>query len=145
MAKQPGREELAYIQSQVLALQEQMASLQSLIAQFEAAINNLKAAADSIDAIVRGPEEVVFPLDPGFNTYVRGRPLNNDRFIVHIGLDYYAEADASTVLKIIAKMRSRLERSLQEMQERLAMLASVYEKYRQALAEAAAAVQRRTG
>lgn len=145
MSGGPSRDELAYIQSQLLALQDQITSLQSIIAQLEAAVNNLKIASDSIDAIVRGPEEVIFPLDPGFNTYIRGRPLDNDRFIVHAGLEYYVEADASTALNILARRRGRLERSLREAQERLVALVSLYEKYRQALAEAAARQRQREG
>lgn len=139
--KRLDREELAYIQGQLLALQEQIANLQAVIAQLEAAINNLNAASDSVDAIVKGPEEVVFPLDPGFNVYVRGRPLNNDRFIVHVGLNYYAEMDASNALKVISRRRGILERSLNSARERLAALASIYEKYREALASAASQAQ----
>ncbi|GAB6147636.1 prefoldin subunit alpha [Stetteria hydrogenophila] len=144
MAKQQRRaEELVYIQSQLAAIQEQIEATQALIAQLEAAVNNLKLASDSIDGIVKHGEEVIFPLDPGFNAYTRGRPLSRDRFIVHLGLEYYAETDASTALQIIARKRGRLEKSLQELRERLNALAQLYEKYKKALAEALQAAEQK--
>ncbi len=132
------QERISAIQAQLAALQEEIAGVQAAIAQLEQALSNLARAADSIDGVVRwGESEVVFPLDPGFNAAVRGRPLEKDRFIVHLGLEYYAEVDSAIALKVIASRRGRVEESLNQARQRLAALTSLYERYRAMLAEAA--------
>ena len=130
-------ERVAALQAQLAALQEQIASLQAAVAQLEQALANLVRAADSVDGVLKwGEEEVIFPLDPGFNAAVRGRPLDKDRFIVHLGMEYYAEVDSATALKILAARRGRVEESLNQARQRLAALTSLYERYQSMLAEA---------
>jgi prefoldin alpha subunit len=135
------------IYAQLQALAEEIARLQNTEAQISLALQAVRRAKDSVDAFVALGEgaEVLVPLDPNLNGYGYARIANRDRFIVALGLGYYAEVDASRALEILGSRERSLLEQLSRVREVTAEYTRLYQQYSQVLNTLLASAKRGEG
>lgn len=135
------------IYAQIQALAEEINRLQSVEAQLAMAIESVRRAKDSIDAFVtlgKGAE-VLVPLDNQLNGYGRVSVADPDKFIVALGLGYYAEVDAAKALELLGSRERSLLDQLGRLRETLSEYTRLYNQYRQVLSAVLAASARGGG
>ncbi len=140
------RARAAEIQGALAALQARLSELEGAAASIEAGIASLLKAGDSINAIVSGKGgEFLFPLDEGGNALARVTGVDSDKFIVHVGLEYYAEVDPATALTILAERRARLEQRLKAVRDEAARTVEAIRQLQAELERLAAALRQAQG
>ena len=82
------------------------------------------------------------PLDPQLNGFAYVSIAESDKFIVSLGLNYYAELDSAKALEVLSLKERALNSQLASLRETLRDYINLYERYRQVLEALAAQAQR---
>ena len=129
--------------AQMQAIAEEIAKLREAEGQIAVALEAVRRAKDSIDAIVRLQRgRILVPLDPQLNSFGFVEIAENDKFIVALGLGYYAEVDAAKALDTLSSKERGLLNQLSAVSKMIREYSDLYERYRatlQALLEQARA------
>jgi prefoldin alpha subunit len=120
--------------AQMQAVAEEISKLRAVESQVLAALDSLRRAKDSIDAFVRLKEgRILIPLDPQLNGFAYVNIAESDRFIVSLGLNYYALVDSAKALDILSNKERALTNQLSALRKMIQDYAAIYERYRQVL------------
>jgi len=120
--------------AQMQAIAEEISKLRAVEGQVLAALDSLRRAKDSIDAFVRLKKgRILIPLDPQLNGFAYVDIAENDRFIVSLGLNYYALVDSAKALDILSGKERALINQLSSLRKMIQDYAAVYERYRKVL------------
>jgi len=129
------------IYTQLQALAEEITRLRGIEAQLRAMLDSVRRAKDTLDAFVRNGRgaDILIPLDPQMNGFGYAKVGDSERFIVGLGLGYFAEVDASRGLDILSSKERALINQLEILGKSLSEYMQLYQQYRQVLASILAA------
>ncbi|MEB2837297.1 MAG: prefoldin subunit alpha [Desulfurococcales archaeon] len=137
--------DIGAVYAQMQALAEEINKLRAVEAQMVGSLESIKRAKDTIDEFVRLKEgTVLMPLDPQLNGFAYVSIAESDKFIVSLGLNYYAELDSAKALEVLSQKERALNGQLASLRETLKDYVNLYERYRQVLEALAAQAQRGT-
>lgn len=104
-------------------------SLQNQLNQVTSELNEVSNSKNFISELKTGSiEEVVIPTDRRGYVLTRAKPIDRDRVIVHIGLDYYAELPLEKAMEILITVEKDLRNTLALIQRELSNAANYYQQ-----------------
>ncbi len=135
--------DIGAVYTQMQALAEEINKLRAIEAQIVGSLESIRRAKDTIDEFVKLKQgTVLMPLDPQLNGFAYVSIAESDKFIVSLGLNYYAELDSAKALEVLSLKERALNSQLASLRETLRDYINLYERYRQVLEALAAQAQR---
>lgn len=127
------------VQAQELA--QVIDNLRSLLATLSSRKDSLVRARETIEAITGSDEPILIPADPEGIVFYRAKPVDSNKFLVHLGLDVYALLGKEAVIEKIREKEGHVDKEIKLVGERLEDARRQYEAIQAVLQQLAASVQ----
>lgn len=114
--------ELGEVRRYIDTLQSQLNQITSELSE----VNNSKNFISELKT--EGVEEVVVPTDRRGYVLTRAKPIDKDKVIVHIGLEYYAELPLEKAMEILINIEKDLRNTLTLIQRELSNATNYYQQ-----------------
>ncbi|MCE4623731.1 MAG: prefoldin subunit alpha [Caldisphaeraceae archaeon] len=126
------------------AVKSEISQLRSLISQLLIQKDGIEKAKSSIDTISnsKSPDEVIFPLDPGYMAMIFARPVDKNQYIIYLGADVYAKLNSIEAMKILTEREGELNQVINNVNQRLLQLENLREQYEAILQQVATEIQK---
>ncbi len=114
--------ELGEVRRYIDTLQSQLNQITSELSE----VNNSKNFISELKT--EGVKEVVVPTDRRGYVLTRAKPIDKDKVIVHIGLEYYAELPLEKAMEILINIEKDLRNTLTLIQRELSNATNYYQQ-----------------
>ena len=112
-------------------------ALQNQLNQITSELNEVNNSKNFISELKTGSiDEVVIPADRRGYVLARAKPIDREKVIVHVGLEYYAELSLEKAMEILINIEKDLRNTLALIQRELNNATSYYQQLQALISKA---------
>jgi len=112
-------------------------ALQNQLNQITSELNEVNNSKNFISELKTGSiDEVVIPADRRGYVLARAKPIDRDKVIVHVGLEYYAELPLEKAMEILISIEKDLRNTLTLIQRELNNATNYYQQLQALISKA---------
>ena len=140
MSQEEARREVQALLYRISELENYINQLNSTLNALLREIEEIRLARSAIDAVKETKDvSVLIALDRRGHVFAQGTVTSGDKFITHIGSEYYALLPPEKTLKILDEKENDLRKAITTVQTELSKASKLYENLQRTLATLAEA------